>query len=184
MEDTKICKKCGRILPIEKFRLVRGQFNNPYYLNQCKECEYKTQRRYLEKKNNIEFSDDLEILIQRQYKNIKKERILDISNIDIIPLGTDEVFAKLMDYKNTWISNYGRVIRYAYGKYNLLQGNYDDYGVLYYTVQKNVFFYGKWIYKSVILYATKAVVEEFIVNPDKVNNIFIWHSGYDKQDCY
>ena len=53
--QTKICKKCGRILPIEKFRLVKGQFNNPYYLNQCKECEYKYQRGYLEEKNKIEF---------------------------------------------------------------------------------------------------------------------------------
>jgi len=35
-EVTKICKKCGRMLPKEKFRLVKGQFNNPYYLNQCK----------------------------------------------------------------------------------------------------------------------------------------------------
>lgn len=182
--ETKICKKCGRILPIEKFRLVKGQFYNPYYLSQCKECEYKHQRKYLEEKNKIKFSDDLEILIQRQYKNIKKERILDISNIDIIPLGTDEVFVKLMDYKNAWLSNYGRVIRYSNGKYNLMQGNYDNYGVLRYTLQKNVFFDGKWIYKRVAVYAAKAVVEEFIVNPDKANNVYIWHSGYDKQDCY
>lgn len=184
MEDTKICKKCGRILPIEKFRLVREQFYNPYYLNHCKECEYKYQRAYLEEKNAIKFSDDLEILITRQYKNIKKERVLNISNIDIIPLGTDEVFVKLMDYKNAWLSNYGRVITYTNGKYNLLQGRYDNYGVLHYTVKKNIFFDGKWIYKSVLLYAAKAVVDEFIVNPDKANNVYVWHSGYDKQDCY
>lgn len=181
MEDTKICKKCGRLLPIEKFRLVRGQFHDPYYLNQCKECEYKYQRQYLDEKNKIKFSDNLEILIQRQYKNIKKERILDISNMDIIPLGTDEIFVKLMDYKNLWLSNYGRVIRYSYGKYNLLHGNYNNYGALYYSVQKNVFFDGKWIYKSAILYAAKAVVEEFIVNPDKANNIYIWHNKYLKK---
>lgn len=184
MEDAKICKKCGRILPIEKFRLVRGQFHNPYYLNQCKECEYKYQRAYLEEKNKIKFSDNLQILIQRQYKEIKKERILDISNTDVIPLGTDEIFVKLMDYKNTWLSNYGRAIRYSDGRYNLLQGSYDNYGILRYTVQKNVFFDGKWIYRSVQLYAAKSVVEEFIVNSDKANNIYIWHSGYDKQDCY
>ena len=44
--ETKICKKCGRILPIEKFRSVKGLFYNPYYLSQCKECEYKYQREY------------------------------------------------------------------------------------------------------------------------------------------
>ena len=111
ISQTKICKKCGRLLPIEKFNLIKGQYNNPYYLNQCKECEYKRQREYLEKKNKIEFSDDLEILIKRQYKVIKPERILDISKLKFIPLGTDEIFVKLMDYKDTWLSNYGRVIR-------------------------------------------------------------------------
>lgn len=184
MDETKICKKCGRILPLENFRLMKGQFNNPYYLGHCKECEYKDQRAYLEGKNKIRFSDNLQILIERKYKTIKKERILDISNTDIIPIGTDEIFVKLMDYKNTWLSNYGRVIRYSDEKYNLLNGTYDSYGVLRYTVPKNVFYDGKWIYKSVNLWAAKTVVEEFIVNPDKANNIYIWHSGYDKQDNY
>ena len=182
--ETKICKKCGRILPVDKFRLVRGQFHNPYYLGHCKECEYKDQREYIEEKNKVEFSGDLEILIERHYKEIKPERILDISAIDVIPIGTDETFVKLMDYKNTWLSNYGRVIRYSGDKFILLQGGYDNYGVLRYTLPKNVFFDGKWIYKNVLLYAARAVIEEFIVNPDKANNIYIWHSGYDKQDCY
>lgn len=183
-EAAKICKKCGRILPIEKFRIVKGQFNNPYYLNHCKECEYKRVRSYLEKKKKVEFSDGLEILITRKYKEIKPERILDISNLNIIPIGTDEIFVKLMDYKNAWLSNYGRMVRYSNGGYNLLQGGYDNYGALRYTLKKNVFFDGKWIHRSVALYAAKAVVEEFIVNPDKANNIYIWHSGYDKDDYY
>ena len=181
---TKICSKCGRELPIEKFRLLKGQSYKPYYLGQCKECEYKYQREYLTEKNKIEFSDDLEILIHRKYKNIKKERVLDISKLDIIPIGIDEIFVKLMDYKNAWLSNYGRVIRHSDGRYNLLQGSYDDYGVLRYSLQKNVFVDGKWIYKRVDLWAAKAVVEEFVVNPDRANNIYIWHRGYDKQDCY
>lgn len=182
--ETKICNKCGRILPKENFRLVRGQFHNPYYLGHCKECEYKYQRAYLEEKNRIKFSDDLEILIHRKYKLIKKERILNISDTDIIPIGTDEIFVKLMDYKDAWLSNYGRVIRFSNGRYTLLKGNYDSNGALRYTLQKNVFFDGKWIYKRDVLWAAKAVVEEFIVNPDKANNIYIWHSGYDKEDYY
>lgn len=182
--ETKICKKCGRILPVDKFRLVRGQFYNPYYLGQCKECEYKYQREYLTEKNKVEFSDNLEILIERHYKEIKSERILDISNFDIIPIGTDEIFVKMMDYKDSWLSNYGRVIRYSDGRFNLLQGGYDNYGVLRYSLPKNVFFDGKWIYKNTLVYAAKAVIEEFIVNPDKTNNNYIWHSGYDKEDCY
>lgn len=182
--ETKKCKKCGKILPANKFRIIKEQFNNPYYLGHCKECECKYQREYLEKKNKIEFSDNIQMLIQRYYKDIKPERILDISRLNIIPLGTDEIFVKLMDYKNAWLSNYGRVIRYSSGKYNLLQGSYDDYGALRYSLKKNVFFDGKWTYKSVHLYAAKAVVEEFIVNPDKTNNVYIWHSGFDKQDHY
>jgi len=94
------------------------------------------------------------------------------------------VFVKLMDYKNSWLSNYGRVIRLSNGKYNLLEGSYDDYGALFYSLIKNIFFDGKWVYKGVHLYAAKAVVEEFIVNPDKANNVYIWHSGFDKQDHY
>lgn len=184
ISQSKICKKCGRLLPIEKFSLIKGKYNNPYYLNECKECEYKRHRSYLEKKNKIEFSDDLEILIERQYKDIKPERILDISKLKFIPLGTDEIFVKLMDYKNTWLSNYGRVIRFSDGKYNLLRESYDNYGALRYSLKKNVFCGGRWIYKRVQLYAAKAVVEEFIVNPDKTNNIYIWHGGFNKHDCY
>jgi hypothetical protein len=97
---TKVCNKCGRVLPIEKFILVKGQFYNPYYLSQCKECEYKYQRQYISENKEVKFSNDLEILIERKYKDIRPERILDIFNTDIIPLGTDEIFVKLMDYKD------------------------------------------------------------------------------------
>lgn len=76
MEETKICNKCNRELTIDKFRLVKGQFHNPYYLGQCKECEYKSQRKHLEERNRITFSDHLELLIDFQYKKIKPERIL------------------------------------------------------------------------------------------------------------
>lgn len=182
--DTKICKKCGRELPLENFRLTTGQFYNPYYRSECKECEYKYQRGYLKEKNKITFSNHLEHLIEIKYKEIKPERILDISNMDIIPLGTDEIFVKLMDYKYAWLSNYGRAIRYFHGKYELLKGDCDANGALRYALRKNEFFDGKWIYKASTLYAAKAVVEEFIINPDKENNIFTWHSGFDKQDCY
>ena len=149
MIETKVCKKCGRILPLDKFRLVKGQFHNPYYLGQCKECEYQYQRGYLKEKNKITFSGNLEHLIDIQYKKIKPERILDISDLNIIPLGTDEIFVKLMEYKNAWLSNYGRVIRYVNGEYVLLQGSYDKYGVLYYSLSKNAFIDGKWVYKTI-----------------------------------
>lgn len=103
--------------------------------------------------------------------------------MDIVLLGTDEIFVKLMDYKDTWLSNYGRMIRCSYGKYNLLNGSYIN-GELRYSLRKNVFYDGKWVYRSEYLYAPKAVIDTFIVNEDKANNVFIWHSGHDKEDCY
>lgn len=184
MTEIRTCNKCGRELPIDRFRLVRGQFNNPYYLKQCRDCEYKYQREYREDKKKITFSENLEMLIDIRYKKIKPERILDISRTGFIPLGTDEIFVRLMDYKDAWLSNYGRVIRYFDGKYNLLHGSNDNNGLLKYTVPKNIFCNGKWIYKRSYLYAARAVVDEFIVNPDKKNNVFIWHSGYNKEDNY
>lgn len=163
---------------------MKGKFRNPYYLGQCKECEYQYQRGYLEKKNEVVFFDNLKYLIDIQYKKIKPERILDISVLDIIPIGTDEIFVKLMDYKDAWLSNYGRVIKCNGGKYTLLQGSYDSYGLLKYTLRKNMYVNGEWIYKREVVYAAKMVVEQFIVNPDKANNIYIWHGGYNKEDNY
>lgn len=184
IKEKKICKKCGRELPLDKFRLVQGKYYNPYYLGQCKECEYLYQREYLEKKNTINFSDDLEYLIDRQYKIIRPDRILDISAFDIIPMGTDEIFVKMMDYKDAWLSNYGRIIKYSGNRYHLMQGSYDANGTLKYTLSKNVYIDGEWKYKIDVVYAQKAVAEEFIVNPDKENNIYVWHSGADKEDNY
>ncbi len=182
--ERKICNKCNIELPVTEFRLVRGQFYNPYYLGQCKKCEYKYQRQYLKDKGTIKFSDDLDMVINIQYREIKQERLLDLDMTEICPIAHDEIFVKLMDYKETYISNYGRVIQYSNNIYNLLQGSYDNYGALKYSVSKNVFTEGKWNYKRAILYAAKTVVEEFVVNPDKENNIFTWHKGYNKDDLY
>ena len=185
MSDEKIkCSKCGRELPIESFRLMSNKESASYYLGQCKDCEYIYQRKYLEKKNDIKFSDDLEMLIDIQYKKIKPERILDLSKTDILEIGTDEIFVKLMDCKDYYLSNYGRCIHYTNDKYTLLTGSYDNYGVLNYTVTKDAYIDGKWTWKREKLYAPQAVVREFIVNPDIKNNTYIWHSGYNKEDNY
>jgi hypothetical protein len=188
MDEAKICKKCGRILPIENFRLKRGKyFQNPYFSGHCKECEKKYYKGIVKKKRAKEytFSDDLEIITERKFKKINKERILDIDNIglDIVLLGTDEIFVKLMDYKETWLSNYGRAITKARGKFSLKKGRYFN-GELRYTFRKNVFVDGKWIFKKEYVYAPKMVVETFVVNEDKANNNYIWHAGHDKADCY
>jgi hypothetical protein len=89
-----------------------------------------------------------------------------------------------MDYKDAWLSNYGRLITKTYrSRYTLLNGSYVN-GELMYSARKNVFVDGKWVYKHDYIYAPKMVVETFIVNDDKANNNYIWHSGHDKGDCY
>lgn len=183
-KETKICKRCGRELPLDKFRLTSAN-GIKYYRGSCKACEAMYDKEYNRKKMKKEFtfSDDIEIIDIREFKEIDSNRILDISKLGIIPIGTDEVFVKLMDYKDTWISNYGRCITRTYGKYSLLLGSNIN-NELRYTLRKNVFYDGKWFYKQDYVYAPKMVVETFIVNMDKANNIYIWHSGNDKEDCY
>lgn len=187
MEDIKICKKCGRILPIQDFRLKKGQFGNPYYSGYCRSCEREYDKEYTEKQQQKEFtfSEDLEISLKREYKEISPKRILDISEtgLSIKLFGADEIFVKLMDYKDTWLSNYGRAITKSWGKFNLLKGSYCN-GELRYTLRKNVFSDGKWYYKPEYTYVSKMVIETFIVNEDKANNIYIWHKRHDKGDCY
>ena len=175
-KETKICKKCGRELPLERFRLASAN-GIKYYRGSCLECDALYDKEYSMKKMEKEFtfSDNMKMLISREYKEINPARILDISPLGIIPIGTDEIFAKLMDYKDTWLSNYGRCIAKAWGKYSLLQGSYIN-RELRYSLRKNVFCDGKWIYKHDYVYAPKMVVETFIVNMDKASNKCIWHA--------
>lgn len=183
-KETKICKKCGRELPLDRFRFSSAN-GHPYYRGLCKDCEGVYFKEHSKKKREKEFifSDNVEIRIGREFKEINPARILNIADLGIIPCGTDEVFVRLMDYKDTWLSNYGRCITRTWGKYGLLDGSYIR-GELRYSLRKNVFYDGKWIYKRDYAYAPKMVVETFIVNEDKANNIYVWHSGNDKEDCY
>ena len=183
-QETKICNKCGRELPIEKYELMKPDSNKPYRLNTCKDCRYKYMRERIKKRREVKLSDNIQILIHRSYKKINPERILDLSKIDIQPLEEDEIFVKLMDYKNIWLSNYGRAVTYSNNRYSLLKQRYNKDGALYYSASKNIYCYGKWNYKIVTLYAAHEVVKEFIVNPDTVNNVYVWHRGNNKQDNY
>ena len=177
--ETRICKVCGEELPIEKFQMNKPKDGKPYRIYTCNKCRYLQK---IERLNKL--TDRIEIILDRRYKPIKSERILDkdlISHIDLV--AEDEIFVRLMDYKDVWISNYGRAIHlYADGEYKLLKGK-DNYGT-YYTARKNVYENDKWIYKSSFLYAAQAVVETFVVNHDKRNASLIWHKGYNKEDNY
>ena len=184
--EVKICKVCGKELSLDRFELMKPNSNHPYRLNTCKDCRYKYMRNLIEKKQDVKLSDDIEILVHRAYKKINPERILDLSIADIQPIAIDEMFVKLMDYKDIWLSNYGRAVKCISKKneYKLLKGSENSDGTLTYTVRKNKYINGKWTYTSMHLYVSHAVVREFVVNPDTVNNVFIWHRENNKKDNY
>lgn len=179
VEETKVCKVCGRELPLDRFEQLFPSDSKAYYISTCRECRYKVRT---EKKNSL--SNRIEIIIDRRYKSIKQERILKLETTGILPIGTDEVFVKLMDYKNVYLSNYGRVIKSNKDKYTLMKPRTDSNNSIFYAVEKEEFVDGKWRYRKTSLFAAKAVVQNFIVNPDIKNNRYIWHSGYNKEDNY
>ncbi|MCD7762700.1 MAG: hypothetical protein LUI14_05795 [Lachnospiraceae bacterium] len=182
-QETKRCSRCGRILPIDNFRFWR----KPYYRSECRDCEaiYNKEYEARKKEKNDDFRDNIEMLFQRKYKEIHPARILNLkeTGLDIELMGEDEIFVRLMDCSNTWLSNYGRLIRQSYGKYNMLHGNGSADGQAY-TVRKPVYKDGEWIKTERTIYAAKTVIETFIVNPDIVNNKRVWHRGNDINDNY
>lgn len=159
--------------------MIKPKEGKPYRISTCRKCRYEKRAM-----NKNKLSDNIDMIIHRQYKEIKSERVLNLTMTDIVPIGEDEVFAKLMDYPGYWLSNYGRCIYEKQKKFVLLSGSYDNYHGLRYRVRKNVYSDGKWTTKREVLYATKAVVQEFVVNPDIENNVYIWHQGYDKANNY
>ena len=183
--ETKICIKCGRELSINNYQYKScGKKKKWYYSGVCKECEYKRQKEYLERKRRIEFSDDLEILVQRKYKEINPLTVLDTAAANVEKLADDEVFIATQDCNNVWVSNYGRCVSKNSKGYILLKGSYDNYGQLRYSVRKDVIENGVSTSKRYNLYVAKAVIQAFIVNPDCQNNVYIWHKGGDKNDNY
>ena len=142
--ETRICKVCGEELPIDKFQENRPKDKKTYRIGTCNKCRYLQK---IERLNKL--TDRIEIILDRRFKTIKPERILDkdlISHIDLV--SEDEIFVKLMDYKDIWISNYGRAIHlYTDDEYKLMRKKYSD-GSVYYTARKNVYENDKWIYKS------------------------------------
>lgn len=98
--ETKICKCCGRELPLSSF----AKSGKKYTRKICKSCENKQRR---EKREDNRFSNGIEqylsddsMHIQRQYKKINQDRILrkKISGIDFC--AKDEKFVKFMYYKD------------------------------------------------------------------------------------
>lgn len=43
--ETRVCKKCGRELPLDKFELVKYSNGANYRRRTCKDCVYKEQKQ-------------------------------------------------------------------------------------------------------------------------------------------
>jgi transposase-like protein/diadenosine tetraphosphatase ApaH/serine/threonine PP2A family protein phosphatase len=170
MNETKKCTKCGRELPIERF----GKEN--YW---CKSC-CSTYNRAA----NGHISEENIVKIERIYKKLISERILDTEQAQIKLISPDECFVQLINHKNAWISNYGRPIEHKNGKYIFKRKSTNESGEKVCTLQKNVYDGKKWIYRRETIEIWKLVVSAFIVNFDIVGNTYCWHKDNDKSDNY
>lgn len=185
---TKVCKCCGRELPLSEFTLMYGK----NHTNTCKECVNKKQRDSRKKSNYKkglqQYLADDSMHIKHQYKEINGNRILRKKVSGIKHCTRDEKFVKLFYYKNTWISNYGRCIVLEDGEYKLLKGNVNrQTGELVYTLRKEKYLKTSqtYVYKKKKVMAASLVIETFVVNYDMTNNIMIWHLNNDVKDlCY
>lgn len=187
--ETKICKKCGRTLPIEKYAIR----NNTGYINKtCKDCNNANRReKRLQHKitNGIDtYQKDKTMKIQRKYKKPYHFQILYRSESGIDPIAKDEVFVRLFEYKSSWISNYGRLIQKSDdGTYSLVKGVYSRATKeLTYTLDRNVYFKTKnrWGYRKEKVTASDLVIQMFVVNYDMKNNTKVWHKDNDTKDNY
>lgn len=187
--ETKVCKACGRELPLERF----PRNYKTYYHSVCKECNNAarvTKRAALRAEKEAadieEYLMDKSLHMKRQYKKIDAWRILSKAEHGFKLKASQEKFVKLLDYKETWVSNYGRVIiKDENGVYQLVQGKYTG-AILYYTLDQNIYFKSKkeWGYRRQKVSASELVIQTFIVNHDMKNNTKCWHTDNNKRDNY
>lgn len=171
--ETKICSRCGRELPIERFsnKLKKGTW--------CKNC----CSTYTSEKNGY-MSEESIVKIERLYKEPFPERILDTKQAGIELISPDECFVQLINYKKAWISNYGRPLEYNNGKYVIKRTKENESGEKICTLQKNVYDGEKWVWQKHTIEVWRLVVSSFIVNFDMVGNTHCWHKDNDKADNY
>lgn len=188
-KETKICKKCGRELPLDKYQLHK---DTGYRRNVCKDCCNKDRREdRLQKRITTgleQYSKEKSMKIQRRFKKLYLFQKLDRSESGIKNIARDEVFVRLLDYKSAWVSNYGRVIqKLEDGTYQLAKGVYTRATKeLTYTLDRNVYFKSKkrWVYRKEKVTASDLVIQMFVVNYDMKNNTAVWHKNNDIKDNY
>lgn len=171
INETKLCNRCGRELPLERFR-DKGAV--------CKSC-YST---YISELNGFGITEENAVKIERIYKEPIPERILDTKQAGIELVSPDECFVQLINYKKAWISNYGRPLEYNNGKYVFKRTKNNESGEKVCTLQKNIYNGEKWIWQKHTIEVWRLVVGIFIVNFDMVGNTHCWHKNNDKSDNY
>lgn len=171
--ERKICSRCGRELPLERFsnKVKKGTW--------CKSCcsAYTSEKKGYMSEESI-------VKIERLYKEPLPERILDTKRAGVELISPDECFVQLINYKNVWISNYGRPLEYNNGKYVFKRTKENEAGEKVCTLQKNVYNGEKWIWQSHTIEVWRLVVGAFIVNFDMVGNTHCWHKDNNKSDNY
>lgn len=104
--ETKVCKKCGRELPLERF----AHNYKTYYHPVCKECNNAAQRVERAAKRAVqkaekeaadieEYLKDKSLHMKRQYKKIDAWRVLSKVEHGFKLKASQEKFVKLLDYK-------------------------------------------------------------------------------------
>lgn len=183
-KEIKICKVCGRELPQNKFFKIYGKC----WTVTCLDCREQTRRKHcLEKGMELYQSGGDLIKIKRSFKNIYPSQVLKESDSRINPINEDEIFVRLLDYKDTWVSNYGRAAVKSKSEYRLLKGSYSRATKeLYYKLDRNVYREDKktWGYKKQKVNACDLVIKTFIVNYDIINNTCCWHTDGNRKDNY
>lgn len=114
----------------------------------------------------------------RSLKVIAPELVLDIEELGIIPLGTDEQFVRIENSNTHYISNYGRCISIT-DRVRIANGFRDYYGKIKYSVI--LWENEERVTKQIA--ADRLVLDAFY-NYDKENRHCIWHAGNDLEDNY
>lgn len=61
------------------------------------------------------------------------------------PAAEDEIFAKLLNYKGAWISNYGWALTRYGGNYFQMRKKYSENGEVVYQLSRNIFDGRRWV---------------------------------------
>ena len=106
--EKKVCARCGKTLPLSKFRCIAPYPGaKAYYRRQCEACEVISSReRYLEHKKKMKSIEQNEEAVEEIRRlNVALHKATDLNDIreivrKISLINTHEEFEKVMKRKN------------------------------------------------------------------------------------